>query len=335
MASTITHVAIHDLQKKSDSEFEFVPGKPNVKTGKTVQRVVDDLHGLYARRTTKSHGKFAIDTDNYPTQKFLKTYLDGGAKDFDTLTASLMRTLATQAQRKPGATGGHVFFVHFQDGSKHFLMIAIVNDRLNAAITDEFDVEDVVTLDLDGFRFAGRINLSSWVANEDRYVSFLKGKGDVADYFKEFLGCDNVLQDKLDTQNLVKALKDFAEQQKMIPVDRDAFLSKAKFICDQSASKNSELQFNALANELFPSEPELLLSLLTDDDRQLNDRFVPNRRALGSLVRFKAKTSFWSVEFERDAITQNKVKYDPKSNSITLSDIPSELAAELKVQFDV
>lgn len=330
--SNIFHVAIHDLRRKGETDFEFVVGKTDLKQGPTVRRVVDELHRLYARRASKSHGKFSTDTVNFPTQGFLRDYLDKGATDFEALTKSLTTTLVAQARRKTGATGGHVFFVHFEDDAKHFIMIAIVTDRLNAAITKDFDVSDVTTLDLDGFRFAGRINLTAWSDGEERYVGFLKGKGDVAEYFKEFLGCDTTVQDRQDTHSLVAAIKHFADSQKMTGADRDVFLTKAKNICDVSAKKREELQFAAFANELFPKEPELLLSVLTDDERKINDGFVPDRRALATLVRFKAKTSFWSVEFEREAITQGKVRYNEKANSLTLADIPDELADELRAQ---
>lgn len=330
MPSNIFHVAIHDLRRKAESDFEFVVGKNDLKRGPTVVRVVDELHRLYARRASKSHGKFSTDTANFPTQGFIRTYIDKGSKDFDLLTTSLMTTLVAQARRKPGATGGHVFFVHFEDEAKQFIMIAIVNDRLGAAITKDFDVSDVTTLDLDGFRFAGRINLTSWMNDEERYVGFLRGKGDVAEYFKEFLGCDTTVQDRQDTHSLVAALKHFAETQKMSIADRDEFLQKAKNICDVSARKREELEFTAFTNELFPKEPELLLNVLTDDTRKINDGFVPDRRALATLVRFKAKTPLWSVEFEREAITQGKVRYNATANTLTLNDIPAELAAELK-----
>jgi nucleoid-associated protein len=334
MPNKIFHVAIHDLRRKGENDFEFIVGKNDLKQGPTVVRVVDELHRLYARRASKSHGKFSIDAVNFPTQKFIRTYIDKGSNDFDLLTTSLMTTLVTQARRKPGATGGHVFFVHFENEAKHFIMIAIVNDRLGAAITRDFDVSDVTTLDLDGFRFAGRINLTAWLNGEERYLGFLKGKGDVAEYFKEFLGCEATVEDKSDTQALVAALKQFAESQKMSGADRDEFLLKAKTICDTSAKKREGLEIAAFANELFPKEPDLLLKELTDDTRKINDGFIPNRRVLGTLVRFRAKTPLWSIEFEREAIAQGKVRYNAVANTLTLNDIPAELAEELKANVD-
>lgn len=332
MPINIFHVAIHDLRRKDENDFEFIVGKNDLKKGATVVRVVDELHRLYARRASKSHGKFSTDTANFPTQGNIRTYVDNGSKEFDQLTAALMTTLVTQARRKTGATGGHVFFVHFEDEAKQFIMIAIVNDRLGAAITKDFDVSDVTTLDLEGFRFAGRINLTSWLNGEERYVGFLKGKGDVAEYFKEFLGCDLTVQDRQDTLSLVAALKHFADTQKMNNADRDEFLQKAKTVLDVSAGKREALDFAAFANELSPKDPGLLLNILTDDTRKINDGFIPDRRALATLVRFKAKTSLWSVEFEREAITQGKVRYNPTANTLTISDIPADLASELKAE---
>ncbi|TIL93073.1 MAG: hypothetical protein E5Y73_14895 [Mesorhizobium sp.] len=106
-----------------------------------------------------------------------------------------MTTLTVQARRKPGATGGHVLFAHLEKDEQRFLLVAIINDKLGAALTKSFDIASVEHLDLDGFRFAGRINMTAWTNSADRYIGFLKGKRNVAEYFKEFLGCDSTVQD--------------------------------------------------------------------------------------------------------------------------------------------
>ncbi|MDR9764141.1 nucleoid-associated protein [Rhizobium redzepovicii] len=142
---------------------------------------------------------------NYPTQIHVGAYIDGDFSDFNKLTADMMLTLKKEASQK-NARGGHVFFSHFHRDGKDYLLVAIINDTLGAALTDDLDVTDVKHLDMDGFRFAGRINMTGWSEGEDRYISFLMGKGDIAEYFKEFLGCDTSVAERYDTQTLVKAL---------------------------------------------------------------------------------------------------------------------------------
>lgn len=328
MTNQIINVAIHDLERGEDG-FRVKTGNDHLAVTATTQRVIDELYELYSRRASKSYGKFSTADDVAPTEKHLRDYLDQSI-DFAKLTDQMMSTLKHQAGLRNAAQGGHVFFGHFSRDGRQFLLVAILNDKLSAALTKSYDVADVQHLDMDGFRFAGRINLTGWAANEERYIGFLKGKGAVSEYFMAFLGCDNTVQVRQDTTDLVQALKSYADRQGIVGGARDEFLGKAKAICDRASRNREEIEFEALANELVPREPQTLLSVLTDPERKLNDRFVPDRRALNSLVKFKGKTAQWSVEFERDALSGGKVRYDANENTLTLLGLPDELTAQLR-----
>jgi nucleoid-associated protein len=330
--NNIISVAVHDLKKDAD-KFEISLGKSDLPVSDTVQRLVDQLHKLYGQRTSKSHGRFSKDEDNFPTQRHLREYIEADDKDFAAFTEALMKTLAVNAQTKAAATGGHVFFAHFQRDDRHYLLVAIVNDTLSAQLTHQHDVKDVTHLDIQGFRFAGRINITAWAADEERYIGFLKGKGNVAEYFQAFLGCDEAVQDKLDTRNLVDALKAFAEKQGLEAEKKTAFLSKAKEICDRAASKRVELSFDALTNELHPEDPDSLREHLANPDLMLNDNFIPNRAVLNTLVRFKGRTDHWSLEFDRAAIEAGEVAYDSEKQTLTLKNLPDDLREKLSGEY--
>ena len=97
--------------------------------------------------------------------------------------------------------------------------------------------------------------------------------------------------------------------------ERQAFLQRAKDICGRSAKARTEIDFKALANELAPESPDELLAVLVDPDRGLNDGFVPNPIVLGRLVSFRAKTSLWSLEFDRAALRyRSKSSKGPSGN---------------------
>lgn len=305
-------------------------GRPDLAVTAPVQRVIDELHELYSRRGSKTHGRFSTDEDDYPMQRFLRDYVDGGGDAFGPMTERMMRTLETQARRKPNAGGGHVFFAHFANDKGTFLLIAILNDKLSAALTSSLDVQDIQHLDLDGFRFAGRINIDGWRAAEPRYIGFLKGKGDIAEYFREFLGCNDAVEAKAETRDLVDALGFYADARGMELEARQAFLQRAKDICGRSAKARTEISFEALANELVPDEPEGLLVVLVDPDRGLSDGFVPNSVVLGRLVSFKAKTSLWSLEFDRAALTTGQIEYNRAERTLTITDPPPELLDRLQ-----
>jgi nucleoid-associated protein len=332
LANIIRKVAIHDLDPVGRG-FEVKLGKNDLPITQTAQRVIDLLYSLYIRRASKSHGKFAEDEVNYPTQIHVGAYIDGEFADFNKLTADMMLTLKKEASQK-NARGGHVFFSHFNRDGKDYLLVAIINDTLGAALTDDLEPTDVNHLDMDGFRFAGRINMTGWRSGEDRYISFLKGKGDIAEYFKEFLGCDTSVAERYDTQTLVKALGEYADFKGLKGEEKQAFLKKAKDICDRLSKSQEALSFTSFSNEMAPDAPEDLLDTLTDPERKLNDNFVPHRPSLARLVRFQARTKHWSLEFDREALQTGPISYDREANVLIIRDLPAELIAELRSDID-
>lgn len=330
MVDSVVQVAIHDLKRKGAGDFETVIGKAHLEVSVTIERVVNELYSLYSSKASKAHGRFSQDKENYPTQTYIEEFHKGGYQDFLGLTEKLMKTLTAQARRKAGATGGHVLFAHLERESGVYLMVAIINDKLGALLTKEFDIADVHHLDLDGFRFAGRVNITAWLEEADRYIGFLKGKGDVAEYFKEFLGCDTTVQDIKDTKTLIQVLEKFSDPSNGLVKDKHQFLQRAYQICERHVRESIPLDFETFANELYPEKPDELSKALGNPDLALGDGFVPSRRALSALVRFRAKTSDWSVEFDRSALVTGKIVYDPEKRTITLNELPAELVEELE-----
>ena len=329
LANRIIGVAVHDLTRAGDGLDMRLSGA-EMAVSPTAQRVIDDLHSLYERKTGKAHGRFADDEVNYPAQRILREYLDGGGTGFRDMTGHLMRILLTQARRKPNAGLGHVFFAHFEDDVGQFLMVAILNDKIGAALARDLSgVTDAIHLDLDGFRFAGRVAIDGWRANDKRYVGFLKGKGDIAAYFQEFLGCETTLQAKAETQRLVDALRAYAETRTMSLEEREAFLARAKGICGRAHHENQELDFQTLANELVPEDPDSLVAVLVDPVRGLSEGFVPDLRILKSLVSYRAKTALWSIEFDRAALTEGQIEYRAAEDELVVRGLPADLRAKL------
>ena len=328
MTDGIISVAIHHLERASAGTYRVNLGNGDLAIGNTARRLIEDLHRLYARRPSKAYGRFSVDTANFPTSLRLKEYLNGDAT-FDEMTTALMATLAKEAGSRAASEGGHVFFAHFMRDEGQFVLVAIVNDKISAALTADADLEDVKHLDVDGYRFAGRVSLHGWAANEERYVSFLKGKGTVSEYFKAFLGCDTTVLARVETTNLVQALKHFADKQLMQPAERTTFMARAMEICTRDAKADKAINFETLANELLPESPEALIEVLADPDRGLTDGFVADRRALRGLVEFRVKTANWNLEFERRSLHEGKVRFDRAENSITLFDVPASVRQEL------
>lgn len=331
--NTIDAVVIHKLVKERQ-------GKPSVVTRETllpvtgpVEKLVHDIHALYADKTGKGYGRFESDEINYPSARILRETFRDNTKKFLTASQELMSVLATKAGQAPFATGGYVLMAHVSNPAKHsWFMVAILTNIQGSAINDKsLEVVDSVHVDLHNVRVAGRVSLAEWQTDDPkvRYIGFLKQRGEVADYFKLFLGCNELIASVEETKKLVAVLKEFSKNSGLDRAGQENLLKAAHDYCFNCQKNDEPLNLEALTNAVCPDDPRKLQKALTAADVQINDGFVPDGRIIKAFVRIKAKTKFWSVELDRQALVSGQAKYDATKRTLTLSELPAELEAEL------
>ncbi len=330
----IINVIVHTLNK-GDAGFVVDDRKEVLEVGETVQRLIDQLAKIYAAKTGKSHGRFEEDVDNYPVSKFLENYFKNENSDFVTTTFHMAQSLRKSAQGT-ASTGGHVFFAHFRRASDKtdFFIVAILNDELGAALNKSKEVVDALHLDIKGFRLAGRVNLTSWADGGDKYLSFIKGRGQdkVSDFFKLFLGCNNSVAAVLETQKLGKALEQFAQSKEMSEEQREEFLRSAYSICKRYADSDTPFELNIFANELWPESPEDMSEIFEGSGLDISDGFIPDKRSLRSLVKFTGGSKNWRITFDRAALSNGEIEFDVASEALVIKKLPNELLARLRIE---
>ena len=255
------------------------------------------------------------------------------AIEFHALSVHLMNVLRGKVKQENLATGGYVLLAHVFNGTVDWLLIVMLTDVAGSAINERLEVISTVHLDVEHLRVAGRINLKAWQAGEDRYISFLKGKTEISEYFKHFLGCNDVISARVESYKLVDALKHFAAEHNLDDSARDRFLIDARDYCLECIKQNRSLSLEVLSNRLWPTQPEALQNALTTPGCELADGFIPDPRAIKTFVRFKAKTATWSLEFDRKAIRNGDLKFYKQDGTLALTNLPTELRDELADEF--
>ena len=71
--------------------------------------------------------------------------------------------------------------------------------------------------------------------------------------------------------------------------------------------------------------PQKLQATLQDEALDLASGFVPDKRALRPLIRFKASAEDWKLEFERSGLRSGAVQYDEANNTLVLTKVPESL----------
>ena len=326
----IRSIVIHKFEKAAHAPGTVVARHEAIAITPVVQKLVDQVHELYSHRTSKRHGRFEVDENNYPMPRYVRQWYVDGARDFLATTIDMMTTLKDRADRTQFAKGGYVLIAHLSNGAREFLLVVQLTDRAGSAIDGALNVVESVYLDVDDLRVAGRVDLTGWQTGDvDRYVSFLKGKGDVSDYFRQFLGCNTITDPAGDTRSLFRALRHFAREQALQPDEKAQFMDEAINICADLAERNEELSLDALANRLRPHDPELLKQTFARDEFRLTDGLVPSKKEANKQRSFRGRSAGWAVEIQRTALRTQEVQIDQANRRITLNEVPEPLLQKL------
>lgn len=325
----IADLAVHKLIKDPHGPATVELRRGAMPKTAAAQRLVDQLCQHYAERLGKGWGRFEEDEDNFPMPRFIRQHVVDGSTDFATLTQLMMQHLQTRADQEQLSSGGHVLIARVHNGATDALLVALITETVGTAITDGLDIIESPHLDLANLRVAGRIDLTGWQHGAERYISFLKGRGDVAQYFKLFLGCNDVVIALKETQKLVQGLGQFAERQQLAPDERDQMLERAHGYLDGLGEQSEPVSLDEAAREIWPEAPASLRAALGEEHLELASGFVPDRRAIKPLVRFKASAPQWKVEFDRNSLRMGKVIYDKHSDTLVLYDVPEHLKRAL------
>lgn len=324
---------VHKLDKKVniiDEAKITLRAEPAV-VNSSAQRLIDQIHEKYTKITGKSFGSFESDLDNYPTQKFIKQYVDGETSFYD-LSVKLMERLEFCAKGQSLAKGGYVLITKMKVEEEENFMVAIVTDVLGTAITEKHEVIDSTHIDLNQLRVVGRVNLTNWLGGKEKYISFLKGKTDVSKYFKQFIGCNDVHVVSIESKKVVDLIKHVANSlPDKTSKERDAIFDLAYSYLMNLSVEKIPLSLEALANHIYPSDPDLFKDLLGADEYAIVDGFIPDGRSVKALLRYEGKSlsKNWTLKFDRVAIRNKNLRYDSKNKLITLSDVSTELHQEL------
>lgn len=325
----IVDLVVHKLIKEphNPSRVELRPSV--LAASPSAQRLIDHLLQLYSERLGKGFGRFEDDEDNFPMPRFIRQHVFEGLTDFHTLTQHMMQHLQMRSDQEELSSGGHVVIARVAHGNNDHLLVAIIGEVVGTAITRELDVVDSVHLDIGNLRVAGRIDLKAWRNGAERYISFLRGRANVAHYFKQFLGCNDLVIALRETQKLVRGLEKFASDQQLDSEHRDALYQRAHGYLDESGDSGEELSLDQLSEQIWPQAASQLREALADEALELANGFVPDRRAIKPLLRFKAASPGWKLEFDRSSLRSGAVIYDRQHDRLILTEIPESLRREL------
>lgn len=318
--SQIKQIIYHILNKEQQSEGTLIINPQSLAPNESHQKLLGELEKAYVNRGGKGFGVFDEDEDSFPMPRLLRDYLLD--EDFHNLSVRMMNILLSRINTQRLSTGGKVFITHYTHQSRDYILIAILSDK-GAFTADNWDIIQNEILDIEHLKFAGRIDLTAWQMNEKRYISFLKGNGDIAGYFKEFLACNDALFAQVETKKLVELLNEFSNEQNLDLETKSNFLARAQEYLREISDNSEPFSLETFGNRVYSENPQILISKIGNAENGVSDGFIPDKRCLKGLSTYTGKTKNWRLFFHRDAIINGDISIE--GNKIIINNPTDEI----------
>lgn len=301
----IEHIIYHILNKEQFDEGEVILNPSALTPDQSHQKFLDALSQAYMSKAGKGYGRFSEDEDNFPMPRMLSDFLKNN--DFYMLSRRMMNVLLKLINTQKFATGGTVFITIYKHNSIHYMLVAILSKKI-AFATQDWEMIATEMLDIEHLKFAGRINLTDWKNNEERYISFLKGKDEVAKYFKEFLSCDDNIYAQKETTKLIKLINKFLSEKSLNSDEIQDRKTKAKNYLLRLSDNDENFSLETFANYFWPEAPSKVVEIMGGEDG-ISDGFIPHKRSITALDTYKTKTPNWTLTFTQKAINDGDVEF--------------------------
>lgn len=328
----INRIIVHELEKeatKTSAKINLFDSLVDDKDYR-ILHLIDELNRKYGENNQK-YGVFNEDDPSDFHDEFKKYHAQDSDKSFISFTKESSKNLKERIESISAAKGGVLIFVDYKINGRFFAVFLVRNTegisfRINS---DQFDIDDVLHIDVENLAMACRINLNLFEKNERRYLSFINNKSDsVSKFFLQWISSKDLETNKQDTESLYHLLKVIPlpiDNKTGLPEDRSIFLNRAHSIIINTFERKVNL--DSLSKALFDDE-NILSNKCEENNIRINSVFTANRTVLKKFVHVKVKADRIELGFPLE-LYKNHVRIDENDpNQIIINS--ENLAAKVR-----
>jgi len=309
---------IKKTTKSTKSGFSILSKKLLDIENEDITDFAKTISDSYHKRTSKEYGKFK--TSPKPTyQVLIEDYLnESNDNTFLEFTSDATNHLKDEMNKKT-ATGGYLIFADYKLNDR-FIIAVLLNDRAGFAVNEKkLEIELIKELNIEQIAMASFLNVSIYQSQgEDRrYISFMKGKKDITEYFSDFIGADESKETSaVSTKHFVNLLNNYLTKEKEFNTefkDKKEQIKEIKMkvfnICDLKIKNKEALTIENISKHIDPELPNGFFEYVnTNEDIKINNTIESlDRTEIRRLKVFKYSNKGISLSFDRELYTNGDV----------------------------
>ena len=336
MSLIISNIALHFLSKQEETnEVTLRLGPESIEVGTKIQNFVDSLHTIYNAKGSKAYGQFSAMPSEGDAARFvdvMESYL-GESQNFFDFSVQAANLLKNEVSQYDLDEMGYLVVCHYEYLGGRYLLVAIIPISEHYSVDGELNISADQHLDTNRLQLAARIDLFDYQQNPEsnRYVSFIKGRAgrQVSDFFLDFLGCEEGLNSKAQTQTLVQAVEDFVNVTQLDTHEKQDTRKELLSYCKEQKASSQDVSLQELGKVISKEDSgQDFYKFCQDQAYPIEESFPHDQTVVNKITKYSGYGGGISVSFERSHFGE-EVVYNPANESITIYKVPPNLKDQL------
>jgi nucleoid-associated protein len=330
MTTEVQKLVVHYVDKK-DEKIEIHLRNDEMIVNDKVNIFIEQLHHAYNGKPGKGFCGFSGEK-NGTVATAMQSYRMGDLH-FWNMTEQATEILKEELNKYAFNETGYLIFCHYQYVATDYMLIAMVNIKDHYSITSELDLAASRHLDISKMQLAARIDLQQWSADPEsnRYISFIKGRAGrkVADFFLDFLGCEEGIDAKQQSAVMLEAVEDYLSEQEYDKQEKTDLRKQVFDYCSDCVTTGSDAQVDALSDTISKGDGVDFDTFYKEQSYELEESFPVDKKTVASMVKFSGMGAGVSISFERKHLGE-RIHYNEHSDTLTIQGVPPNLKEQLQ-----
>jgi nucleoid-associated protein len=336
----VSSIVVHKINKIGGQKTTALKlAEKNLKIGKQELHFVADIRKSFQNRSKPTYGVFDVDNTFNHFHLQLKKYITGEV-DFLTFSQQSMAFYESEISKSAPATGAFVVFSDYTfTGTKdRYLLIFSINNKQSYNLSEtDLTIKHILSLDLSKLDVAALLNITRWqkhVAGKDEeirtYLSFIKGKKNLSDYFLDFIGCADKSTNADSSKLLRTALNKYLDE-KGYSLQEKKLKRKAVYeYCMTCIREKREVLLDQISYLLNEEDHEEFSRFASVEEYGVGEIIKPDNKILKSLQYIDFHSEDLIITFNKTKLVKKEITYNRKSQSLTINNLPADLIKQLE-----
>jgi nucleoid-associated protein len=350
-------------EKEGETSWSFTPGTLWDTESNDVNSFVKKVYDRIGK-SGKEHTEFKPTDESRAFPNLLKNYFDNtsNSKESFEILASVFTDYGLKKELKASRLneGIVIVFVNFDHYSNPIFtinengedvehpdhpavhlaskfLVLMVRNTGALKFTDDLQISNVDVIDMKQLIQGAQIDIPRFMNSypkidfekeHDNYISFVKGIGDIRDYFKKSMNAEDIVTNRESSENLSIAIEEFFSEYKLErDIKEDIKLKLYNFSKENKGQVKTIEQIEDEIDRCIPisneSARKSFIKFINEKNYEINDEFEIKENIIKTLVFIDLELGFAKLILSQSALGKvgenKKAKFNPANNELTFT----------------